>query len=51
MRNREFLKGFYLYSGKRFNDSNEVLFQQAVVQLGQVSVDNWIIPQFRSVLC
>lgn len=41
----------YLYSGKGFNDSDEVLFQQVVVQLGQVSVDNRVVPQFCSVLC
>lgn len=41
----------YLYSGKRFNDSDEVLFQQVVIQLGQVSVDNWVVPQLCFVLC
>lgn len=41
----------YLYSGKWFNDSDEVLLQQVVIQLGQVSVDNWVIPQFCFVLC
>lgn len=41
----------YLYSGKRFDDSDEVLFQQVVVQLGQVSVDDGVVPQLCSVLC
>lgn len=43
--------GRYLYSGKRFNNPDEVLLQQVVVQLGQVSVDNWVISQFSFVLC
>lgn len=41
----------YLDSGEGLNDSDEVLFQQVVVQLGQVRVDDWIVPQLCSVLC
>lgn len=41
----------HLHSGKWFNDSDEVLFQQVVVQLGQVSVDDGVVPQLCSVLC
>lgn len=41
----------YLYSGEGLDDSDEVLLQQAVVQFGQVSVDNGVVPQLCSVLC
>lgn len=41
----------YLDSGEGLNDPDEVLFQQVVVQRGQVRVDDWVVPQFCSVLC
>lgn len=45
------LAGTYLYSGEGFNDSDEVLLQQVVVQRGQVSGDDGVVPQLGSVLC
>lgn len=41
----------YLDSGEGLDDPDEVLFQQVVVQLGQVRVDDWVVPQLCSVLC
>ena len=41
----------HLYSGKGLDDSDEVLFQQVVVQRGHVSVDDWVVTQFCFILC
>lgn len=40
----------YLDPGERFNDPDEVLLQQVVVQLGQVSADDGVVLQFRLIL-
>lgn len=48
--NRELLIG-YLDPGERFNDPDEVLLQQVVVQFGQVVADDGVIPQLRLVVC
>lgn len=41
----------YLDSGERFNDPDEVLLQQAVIEFGQMSANYGVIPQFCFVLC
>lgn len=40
----------YLDSGERFNDPDEVLLQQVIIQLGQVGADDGVIPQLSLVL-
>lgn len=40
----------YLDPGERFNDPDEVLLQQAVIQLGQMGADNGVVPQLCLVL-
>lgn len=44
-------QGPYLNSGKRFNDPDQILFQQVVIQLGQVCTDDWVIPELCPVIC
>lgn len=41
----------YLDPGERFDDPDEVLLQQVVVQFGQVGADDGVIPQLRLVVC
>lgn len=41
----------YLNPGERLNDSDEILLQQVVVQLGQVGADDRVVPQLGFVLC
>lgn len=39
-----------LHSGEGFDDPDEVLLQQLVVQLGQMGADDGVVPQLRFVL-
>lgn len=41
----------YLDPGERFDDPDEVLLQQVVIQFGQVGADDGVIPQLSFVLC
>lgn len=35
----------YLDPGERFNDPDEVLLQQVIIQFGQMGADDGVIPQ------
>lgn len=41
----------YLDPGERFDDPDEVLLQQVVIQLGQMGADDGVVPQLWFVLC
>lgn len=41
----------YLDPRERFDDPDEVLLQQVVIQLGQVGADDGVVPQLCFVLC